>query len=74
MELRHRALVRAELTEEELAGEVAAREQAREAKDYARADEIRQDLEARGVALLDGGAAGGTQWQPCARVPVTTSP
>ena len=73
MELRHRALVRAELTEEELAGEVAAREQAREAKDYARADEIRKDLETRGVALLDGGAAGGTQWQPCARMPVTAS-
>ena len=69
-ELRGRALVRAELTEEELAGELAARVQAREAKDYARADEIRQGLEARGVALLDGGAAGGTQWQPCARVPV----
>ena len=69
-ELRGRALVRAELTEEELAGELAARVQARESKDYARADEIRQGLEARGVALLDGGAAGGTQWQPCARVPV----
>jgi cysteinyl-tRNA synthetase len=41
------------ITPEEIDAELAARSQAREAKDWARADEIRDDLEARGIVIMD---------------------
>jgi len=39
---------------------IAERNAARKAKDFARADEIRDELQARGIVLKDG--AGGTTW------------
>ena len=40
---------------------VSEREQARQAKDFARADALRDELTAMGILLEDG--AGGTRWR-----------
>ncbi len=45
----------------EIAVAIEARLQARQAKDYARGDEIRDELDARGILLLD--TAKGTSWK-----------
>jgi len=47
---------------EEIERLVAERDEARLAKDFARADQIRDTLVARGIVLQDG--AGGTRWRP----------
>lgn len=47
--------------ESEIEGLIEERKQARANKDFARADEIRDDLAARGIILEDG--AGGTTWK-----------
>ena len=47
---------------EEIKRLVAERDEARLAKDFARADQIRDTLVARGIVLQDG--AGGTRWRP----------
>jgi cysteinyl-tRNA synthetase len=47
-------------TEEEIKGFIVARADARKAKNFAEADRIRKELEARGVILKDGPA--GTTW------------
>jgi cysteinyl-tRNA synthetase len=49
------------LKPEEIEAAIAARLQARAAKDYARGDEIRDELEARGILLLD--TPRGTSWK-----------
>lgn len=48
----------AEIDEAEIATQIAARKQAREAKDYAASDRIRDELAARGVDLMDGDPLG----------------
>ena len=47
-------------SEEEILGLIGARLDARKRKDFAAADLIREDLDARGVALKDGPS--GTTW------------
>ena len=47
---------------EEIERLIEERRAARQARQFARADEIRQDLEARGILLED--SAGGTRWKP----------
>jgi cysteinyl-tRNA synthetase len=47
-------------TEQEILAQIQARADARKAKDFAKADQVRKDLEARGVLIKDGPA--GTTW------------
>ncbi len=61
-EMRQRALKRRGLTEEHVAARVAARVEAREARDWAAADAIRDELLATGIQLMDGAEA--TEWRP----------
>ncbi|KAG9156871.1 hypothetical protein Leryth_024482 [Lithospermum erythrorhizon] len=63
-QLKDKALKRAGLTEEDILKTIEEREQARKNKDYARSDQIRSDLEAKGIALMDVGKD--TVWRPCA--------
>ncbi len=49
------------ITAEEIAGLIEQRLQARSEKDFARSDEIRQELETKGIVLLD--SREGTTWQ-----------
>jgi cysteinyl-tRNA synthetase len=61
-EVRQLALVRAGLTEEDVASRLQARAEARAAKDFARGDEIRLELAAKGVMVMD--TAEGSTWRP----------
>jgi cysteinyl-tRNA synthetase len=45
----------------EIEGIIAERAEAKKAKDFARADSLRQSLKERGIALVDG--PGGTTWR-----------
>jgi cysteinyl-tRNA synthetase len=45
----------------EIDSQITARKAAREAKDFAEADRIRNELAAQGIVLEDG--AGGTTWR-----------
>jgi cysteinyl-tRNA synthetase len=65
-ELKVKALKRAGMSAEDLAAQLQQRAAARDAKDYARSDQIRADLAAQGIALMDGGD--GTQWRPASYV------
>ena len=67
-ELRGRALRRAGLTEDELLAKIEQRKVAREAKDFAESDRVRDELSARGIGLMDGSAV---PWRP---VPVVDAP
>ncbi len=49
------------LSDDEIDGLIEERQKARAARDFARADEIRDTLSAAGIALLDG--ADGTSWE-----------
>ena len=49
------------LSDDAIEALIAERDQARENKDFARADEIRDELAKNGVLLEDG--AGGTTWK-----------
>nr|GMC69672.1 cysteine--tRNA ligase 2, cytoplasmic-like [Ipomoea batatas] len=66
-QLKDKALIRAELTEEDILKSIAERVKAREEKDYAKSDQIRSDLAVKGIALMDVGNE--TIWRPC--VPTT---
>ncbi|KAG2424153.1 hypothetical protein HXX76_014686 [Chlamydomonas incerta] len=61
-EMRALALVRLEMTEEEVQAAIRERTEARAAKDFARSDAIRVELAAKGVLLLD--TPEGTTWRP----------
>jgi cysteinyl-tRNA synthetase len=57
------ALVRADMTEEDIQTRIEKRKAARAAKDYAAADAVRIELEEKGVTLMD--TPEGTTWRPC---------
>ncbi|KAL0430156.1 UNVERIFIED_CONTAM: Cysteine--tRNA ligase CPS1, chloroplastic/mitochondrial [Sesamum radiatum] len=65
-QLKDKALKRAGLTEAEILREIEERMQARKNKEFSRSDQIRSDLAAKGIALMDVGKE--TVWRPC--VPV----
>lgn len=61
-ELGQLALVRSGIDEEFIQGKIRERAEARAAKDFARADQVRVELNAKGISLLDGPQ--GTTWRP----------
>lgn len=63
-ELRSAALRRAAMTERELEEKVAARAEARAAKDFAAADAVRAELARKGIYLMDAASGGGSAWRP----------
>ena len=63
--LRDLTLARAGLTAEDVEAAIEARREARAAKDFEASDAIRDELKAKGVALMDGGAV---EWRPSAVV------
>ncbi|KAL0379142.1 UNVERIFIED_CONTAM: Cysteine--tRNA ligase CPS1, chloroplastic/mitochondrial [Sesamum radiatum] len=65
-QLKDKALRRAGLTEAEIFHAIEERTQARKNKEFSRSDQIRSDLAAKGIALMDVGKE--TIWRPC--VPV----
>lgn len=65
-QLKDKALKRAGLTEEEISQSIKDRMLARKNKEFSRSDQIRSDLAAKGIALMDVGNE--TIWRPC--VPV----
>ncbi|KAL0463562.1 UNVERIFIED_CONTAM: Cysteine--tRNA ligase CPS1, chloroplastic/mitochondrial [Sesamum latifolium] len=65
-QLKDKALKRAGLTEAEILLAIEERMQARKNKEFSRSDQIRSDLAAKGIALMDVGKE--TVWRPC--VPV----
>nr|GMD24887.1 cysteine--tRNA ligase 2, cytoplasmic isoform X1 [Ipomoea batatas] len=63
LQLKEKALIRAELTEEDILKSIAERAKAREEKEYAKSDQIRSGLAVKGIALMDVGNE--TIWRPC---------
>ncbi|KAL6601586.1 hypothetical protein ACP70R_044806 [Stipagrostis hirtigluma subsp. patula] len=61
-QLREKALKRASITEEIVLQKIEERTAARKAKQYEKSDEIRKELSALGIALMDG--PDGTTWRP----------
>jgi cysteinyl-tRNA synthetase len=61
-QLRELALVRAGLSEADVAAALQQRAEARQAKDFARGDEIRVQLAAKGVLVMD--TPQGSTWRP----------
>ncbi|CAN6167964.1 unnamed protein product [Urochloa humidicola] len=61
-QLREKALRRASITEEHVLQKIGERTAARKAKQYEKSDEIRKELAAVGIALMDG--PDGTTWRP----------
>lgn len=62
-QLKDKALKRAGLVEDEVLKLIEERKQARIDKDFAKSDNIRTDLTAKGIALMDVGNE--TIWRPC---------
>ncbi|XP_062199874.1 cysteine--tRNA ligase CPS1 homolog, chloroplastic/mitochondrial-like [Phragmites australis] len=61
-QLREKALIRASITEELVLQKIEERTAARKAKQYEKSDEIRRELAAVGIALMDGPEE--TTWRP----------
>lgn len=61
-QLREKALIRASITEDQVLQKIEERTSARKAKQYEKSDEIRRELAAVGIALMDG--PDGTTWRP----------
>ncbi|KAK4340695.1 hypothetical protein RND71_039196 [Anisodus tanguticus] len=64
-QFKERALKRGELTEEDVLHAIEERTLARKNKEFARSDQIRTDLVAKGITLMDIGTE--TEWRPCVR-------
>ncbi|KAJ8752295.1 hypothetical protein K2173_003931 [Erythroxylum novogranatense] len=62
-QLKNKALIRAEIEESEVLQLIEDRAVARKNKDFSMSDQIRVDLAAKGIALMDLGAE--TVWRPC---------
>lgn len=62
-QFKEKALKRAGLTEDEVLNLIEERRQARINKDFAKSDEVRTGLTAKGIALMDVGNE--TIWRPC---------
>lgn len=62
-QLKEKALVRAEITEDEISRLIEERSTARKNKDFSRSDQIRAELTAKGISLMDEPT--GTVWRPC---------
>ncbi|XP_062013519.1 cysteine--tRNA ligase 2, cytoplasmic [Rosa rugosa] len=62
-ELKKKALNRAGLTEEDVLLAIEERTSARQKKEYARSDQIREEMERKGIAIMDVGK--GSIWRPC---------
>lgn len=62
LQMREKALKRAGLTEEDVVQKIEERTSARKNKQYERSDEIRRELAAAGIALMD--SPDGTTWRP----------
>lgn len=69
-QLKDKALKRAGMVEDDILRLIEDRAQARKNKDFARSDNIRAELSALGIALMDVGKE--TIWRPC--VPVELAP
>ncbi|OVA16358.1 Cysteinyl-tRNA synthetase/mycothiol ligase [Macleaya cordata] len=64
-QLKDKALKRAGLTEEDVMQHIVERADARKKQDFSKSDNIRLELTAKGIALMDLGNQ--TIWRPCAR-------
>ncbi|KAM7509339.1 hypothetical protein LguiA_019792 [Lonicera macranthoides] len=67
-QLKDKALKRAELREDEIMNLIEERAVARKNKMFSRGDEIRSELAAKGIALMDVGKE--TVWRPCVPLPL----
>uniref|UniRef100_A0A803MYN1 cysteine--tRNA ligase n=1 Tax=Chenopodium quinoa TaxID=63459 RepID=A0A803MYN1_CHEQI len=63
-QLKEKALIRAELTEDEVSRLIEERAAARKIKDFTKTDQLRSELTAKGISLMDL-PTGGTVWRPC---------
>ncbi|RAL52975.1 hypothetical protein DM860_007743 [Cuscuta australis] len=63
-QLKDKALKRAGMSEDEVLQKIKERAEARKKKEFSKSDEIRSDLCARGIALMDDGKED-TIWRPC---------
>lgn len=61
--LKDKALRRAGLTEDDVLHSIEERVLARKNKEFSKSDQIRSDLAAKGIALMDVGKE--TVWRPC---------
>ncbi|KAJ4827827.1 hypothetical protein Tsubulata_022019 [Turnera subulata] len=71
-ELKDKALNRAGMEEADVLNLIKERTTARKEKNFSRSDEIRKDLSAKGIALMDVG--NDTVWRPCEPVPQEETP
>ncbi|KAK8522289.1 hypothetical protein V6N13_115266 [Hibiscus sabdariffa] len=70
LQLKEKALTRAGLVEDDVIRVINERVEVRKNKDFLRSDQMRAELQAKGIALMDVGTE--TIWRPC--VPVQQEP